>query len=78
VIDVKSAEAESEQLVADRIRRGLEFVPAGRLTVNPDCGLRHLPADVARAKLYALVSGARLVRAELGPDRSTTSDRGVT
>lgn len=35
---VKSAEVESEQVVADRIRRGLEFVSADRLTLNPDCG----------------------------------------
>ncbi|MDR2983593.1 MAG: hypothetical protein LBV34_02015 [Nocardiopsaceae bacterium] len=65
VIDVKSAEVESDQTVADRIRRGLDFVPADRLTLNPDCGLRHLPTDVARAKLRALVAGARLVREEL-------------
>ena len=30
--------------------------------INPDCGLRHLPADVARAKLRAMVAGAALVR----------------
>jgi 5-methyltetrahydropteroyltriglutamate--homocysteine methyltransferase len=42
---VKTAEVESAGLVADRIRRALEFVPAERLTVNPDCGLRHLPAE---------------------------------
>jgi len=65
VIDVKSGEVESEAAVADRIRRGLEFVPADRLTINPDCGLRHLPTDVARAKLRALVAGAQIVRAEL-------------
>jgi 5-methyltetrahydropteroyltriglutamate--homocysteine methyltransferase len=70
VIDVKSAEVEPEHVVADRIRRGLEYVPAERLTVNPDCGLRHLATDVARAKLQALVAGARLVRAELSGTES--------
>ena len=68
VIDVKTAEAESAGLVADRIRRALEFVAVERLTVNPDCGLRHLPAEAARAKLRALVAGTELVRAELSPD----------
>jgi 5-methyltetrahydropteroyltriglutamate--homocysteine methyltransferase len=68
VIDVKSAEVESEQVVADRIRRGLEFVSADPLTLNPDCGLRHLPTDVARAKLRALVKGAQKVRTELSGD----------
>jgi 5-methyltetrahydropteroyltriglutamate--homocysteine methyltransferase len=65
VIDVKTAEVEAADLVAARIRRALEVVPAGRLAVNPDCGLRHLPAAVARAKLRALVAGTRQVRAEL-------------
>ena len=36
------------------------------LAVNPDCGLIHLPRDVAFAKLSAMVEGTRLVRAELG------------
>ena len=66
VIDVKAAEVEPADLVASRIRRALEFVPAQRLMVNPDCGLRHLPAAVARAKLRAMVAGAAQVRAELG------------
>jgi len=70
VIDVKAAEVEPAGLVASRIRRALEFVPAHRLMVNPDCGLRHLPAGVARAKLRAMVAGAAQVRAELGADRA--------
>jgi len=70
VIDVKAAEVEPAGLVASRIRRALEFVPAQRLMVNPDCGLRHLPAGVARAKLRAMVAGAAQVRAELGADRA--------
>ncbi len=52
--------------MASRIRRALEFVPARRLMVNPDCGLRHLPPGVARSKLRAMVAGAAEVRAELG------------
>jgi 5-methyltetrahydropteroyltriglutamate--homocysteine methyltransferase len=48
VIDVKATEVEAPGLVASRIHRALEFVPADRLMVNPDCGLRHLPPDVAR------------------------------
>jgi len=64
VIDVKTAEVEPADLVARRIRRALEHVPAERLTINPDCGLRHLPAHVARAKLRAMVAGTAQVRAE--------------
>lgn len=69
VIDVKSSEVEPADLVASRIRRALEFIPAEQLTINPDCGLRHLSADVARAKLRSLVAGTRAVRAELSAQR---------
>ena len=65
VIDVKNPEVEAAELVASRIRRALEYVPADRLMINPDCGLRHLAPDVARQKLHAMVAGAALVRAEL-------------
>jgi 5-methyltetrahydropteroyltriglutamate--homocysteine methyltransferase len=62
---VKATEVEAPGLVASRIHRALEFVPADRLMVNPDCGLRHLPPDVARAKLRAMVAGTGQVRREL-------------
>jgi 5-methyltetrahydropteroyltriglutamate--homocysteine methyltransferase len=65
VIDVKNPEVEAAELVASRIRRALEYVPADRLMINPDCGLRHLAPDVARQKLRAMVAGVGLVRAEL-------------
>jgi 5-methyltetrahydropteroyltriglutamate--homocysteine methyltransferase len=66
VIDVKSHDVESPAVVAERIRKALEIVPAARLAVNPDCGCLHLPRDVAFAKLSAMVEGARIVRGELG------------
>ncbi len=65
VIDVKSPQIETAELVASRIRRALEYVPADRLMVNPDCGLRHLAPEVAIAKLHAMVAGVATVRAEL-------------
>jgi 5-methyltetrahydropteroyltriglutamate--homocysteine methyltransferase len=65
VIDVKSDRVETPELVAERIRRALELVPAERLVINPDCGLRNLTGDVARAKLAAMVAGAGQVRRSL-------------
>jgi 5-methyltetrahydropteroyltriglutamate--homocysteine methyltransferase len=65
VIDVKSEQVESADLVAARIRRALRVVPPDRLVINPDCGLRHVPLTVARAKLAAMVAGAAQVRSEL-------------
>jgi 5-methyltetrahydropteroyltriglutamate--homocysteine methyltransferase len=65
VIDVKTPDVETPQLVASRIRRALEFVPAERLFINPDCGLRHVPASAAQAKLRAMVTGTAIVRDEI-------------
>jgi len=65
VIDVKSHEAETPVIVAERLRQALAILPPERLAVNPDCGLLHLPREVAFAKLSAMVEGTRLVRQEL-------------
>jgi 5-methyltetrahydropteroyltriglutamate--homocysteine methyltransferase len=65
VIDVKTQAVETAHQVAERIRKALEVLPADRLFVLPDCGLLHLPRDVAFAKLSAMVEGTRLVRKEL-------------
>ncbi len=65
VVDVKNYFIETPDIVADRIRRLLEHVPADCLVVAPDCGLSETARWAARAKLNALVEGARMVRAEL-------------
>jgi 5-methyltetrahydropteroyltriglutamate--homocysteine methyltransferase len=62
VIDVKTHDIESPGLVADRIRRALDVIPADRLVINPDCGCVHLPREVAFKKLCAMAEGTRLVR----------------
>ena len=74
VIDVKSSEVEPAELVASRIRRALDYVPANRLMINPDCGLRHLAPEVARQKLRAMVAGVALVRAELASSEPASSE----
>ena len=66
VIDVKSFYEETAEDVAERIRRVLSVVPAERLYVTADCGFSAIPRSLARAKLRAMVAGARLVRTSLG------------
>jgi len=65
VIDVHRDIVEPPHVVAERIRRAAGYLgdPA-RLWINPDCGLRTRSLSVARAKLDAMVEGARLARAE--------------
>jgi len=65
VIDLGTTEIETPQTVAERIRAGLKQVPAERLVVAPDCGMKYLPREVAYSKLVSLVEGARIVRREL-------------
>ena len=53
------------ETVAERIRRALPHVPADRIVVAPDCGLKYLPRDVAFGKMRAMVAGAALARERL-------------
>ena len=50
--------------VAARVRRALPYVPAERLVLAPDCGMKYLPRDVAFGKLAAMTQAAASLRAE--------------
>ncbi len=65
VLDLSDMKVETPEIVAARIRRALPHVPAERIVVAPDCGMKYLPRDVAFGKLCAMVEGARIVRREL-------------
>ena len=65
VLDLGSAEVESPQTVAARIRAGLRHVAAERLVIAPDCGMKYLPRTRAFGKLSAMAAGAAIVRHEL-------------
>ena len=43
----------------------LPYVPAEKIVVAPDCGMKYLPRDVAFGKMKAMVDGAAIVRAEV-------------
>jgi len=66
VIDLADMTVETPQVVADRIRAALPYVPPERLIVAPDCGMKYLPRDVAYGKMKAMVDGTRIVRHEVG------------
>lgn len=61
VIDLRDTTVETPELVAERIEAALEFMPAERLVVAPDCGMKYLDRDVAFAKLTNMVKGRDLV-----------------
>jgi 5-methyltetrahydropteroyltriglutamate--homocysteine methyltransferase len=65
VLDLSDINVETAETVAARIRRALPHVPAERIIVAPDCGLKYLPREVAFAKMQAMVAGAKIVRGEI-------------
>jgi 5-methyltetrahydropteroyltriglutamate--homocysteine methyltransferase len=65
VIDLSDMSVETPRTVADRIRSALAHVPANRVVVAPDCGMKYLPRTVAFAKMKSMVDGTALVRREL-------------
>src|SRR5262249_160048 len=71
-LDLSDMTIETPETVAARIRRALPYVPADRIIVAPDCGLKYLPRDIAYGKVCAMVEGAKIVRAELGQRMTRT------
>jgi 5-methyltetrahydropteroyltriglutamate--homocysteine methyltransferase len=65
-LDLSDVSIETPEAVAARIRRALPYVPAERIVVAPDCGLKYLPRDIAFGKMCAMAEGAKIVRKELG------------
>jgi 5-methyltetrahydropteroyltriglutamate--homocysteine methyltransferase len=65
IIDVKNYYIETVGDVTERIRKCLQFIPAEKLSVAPDCGLSQTARWAARQKLVNLVKGATLIRENL-------------
>ncbi|MFD9729100.1 5-methyltetrahydropteroyltriglutamate--homocysteine S-methyltransferase [Streptomyces sp. NPDC059072] len=66
VWDIHSPRVPSAAEAAALLRKGLGAIPAERLWVNPDCGLKTRGWTETRASLENLVAAAREVRAETG------------
>jgi 5-methyltetrahydropteroyltriglutamate--homocysteine methyltransferase len=65
VLDLADMTIETPEKVAARVRKALPYVPAEKIIVAPDCGLKYLPRDVAFGKMKAMVDGAAIVRREV-------------
>jgi 5-methyltetrahydropteroyltriglutamate--homocysteine methyltransferase len=71
VIDVKDLQVETPSAVANRIEALAAIVGENRIKyVHPDCGLSHLPRDVADSKLAALCAGRDLFVGTHSPAKS--------
>jgi len=66
VIDLSDPEVETPEVVVERVRRALPYVPASRLVLAPDCGMKYIPRETADGKMAAMAAAAAQLRAELG------------
>jgi 5-methyltetrahydropteroyltriglutamate--homocysteine methyltransferase len=66
VIDLNDPAVETPDTVVERVRRALSYVPASRIVLAPDCGMKYLPREAAFGKLTAMAAAAVRLRAELG------------
>lgn len=66
VLNLGDHTVETAAEVAARVRRALPYVPAEKLVLAPDCGMKYLPREVAFGKLAALTAAAAELRAEVG------------
>lgn len=67
VYDIHSPNVPVAAEILDRLRRARTRIPAERLWVNPDCGLKTRSWDEVRPALAAMVAAARALRAGLSP-----------
>ncbi|WP_282204583.1 5-methyltetrahydropteroyltriglutamate--homocysteine S-methyltransferase [Kitasatospora fiedleri] len=65
VWDIHSPRVPSPEEALALLRAGLAAIPAERLWVNPDCGLKTRGWTETRASIDSLVTAARTLRAEL-------------
>ncbi len=66
VLDIRTNAIETPTVIAERIRLALKHIPADKVTLSSDCGMKPLSRMVAKMKLGALVEGANIVRKEIG------------
>ncbi|MDA8383737.1 MAG: 5-methyltetrahydropteroyltriglutamate--homocysteine S-methyltransferase [Betaproteobacteria bacterium] len=65
VYDIHSPNLPSESHIVDLIEKAARRIPAERLWVNPDCGLKTRRWDEVLAALTRMVAAARVLRATL-------------
>jgi 5-methyltetrahydropteroyltriglutamate--homocysteine methyltransferase len=63
-LDLSTTDIETPEVIAQRIRRALAYIPPERVILAPDCGMKYLPPAVAFGKLAAMGQAAQLLRAE--------------
>ena len=59
LIKVASSIQESVEEIQTRVQESLQHIDAHRLIAAPDCGLGHLPRELAKRKLQTMVEAVK-------------------
>lgn len=59
IVDGRNTRLETDDEIADHIKRVSQMVPQDRLYINPSCGLEYVPRETAFEKLKRMVEGVR-------------------
>ena len=59
LIKIASSQIETKEEIVSRINDAIKFIDKEQLVVAPDCGLGHLPRDLAKTKLKIMVEAAK-------------------
>jgi 5-methyltetrahydropteroyltriglutamate--homocysteine methyltransferase len=61
VIDQRSDDIETTEVIRNRVEPALKHFPRERLVLTSECGFGHVPLDITRAKLRALVEACKVL-----------------
>lgn len=64
VIDQRSDDIETPEVIWDRVTPALEYFSPDRLLLSSECGCGHVPLEITRAKMKALCEACELFRSE--------------
>ena len=59
LIKIASSQIETKEEIVSRINDAIKFIDKEQIVVAPDCGLGHLPRDLAKTKLKIMVEAAK-------------------
>jgi len=59
VIDQRSDEIETPEIIWERVQPALAYFPPERLLLTSECGFGHVPLEITRAKLRVLTGASR-------------------
>jgi len=62
VIDQRSDEIETPEIIKDRVKPALEYFSPSRLLLTSECGFGHVPLDITRKKIAVLVKTCEELR----------------